>query len=92
MRPTGATRGRINCGSTMLITINKSNKTNYKRPQWCDAQSASAMVWCTTSAENINYRKISEALTMPIKSVGLKSVPLRNTQCEVLSLAILSKP
>ena len=35
MRPTGATRGRINCGSTILITVNKStNKTNYKRPQW----------------------------------------------------------
>ena len=30
MHPTGATRGRINCGSTILITINKSNnKTNY---------------------------------------------------------------
>ena len=30
MRPTGATRGRINCGSTILITVNKStNKTNY---------------------------------------------------------------
>ena len=41
MRPTGATRGRINCGSTILITINKStNKTNYKRPQWCGAKSA----------------------------------------------------
>ena len=23
MRPTGPTRGRINCGSTILITINK---------------------------------------------------------------------
>ena len=34
MPPTGATRGRINCSSTILITINKSkNKTNYKRPQ-----------------------------------------------------------
>ena len=33
MRPTGATRGRINCGST-LITINKNtNKMNYKRLQ-----------------------------------------------------------
>ena len=32
MRPTGATRGRINCGSTILITINKStNKTNRGR-------------------------------------------------------------
>ena len=30
MRPTGATRGRIKCGSTIVITINKSsNKTNY---------------------------------------------------------------
>ena len=30
VRPTGATRGRIKCGSTILITINKSNnKTNY---------------------------------------------------------------
>ena len=37
MRPTGARRGRINCGSTILITINKqnTNKTNYKRS--CDA-------------------------------------------------------
>ena len=38
MRPTCATRGRINCGSTILITINKSrptNTTNFKRPQWC---------------------------------------------------------
>ena len=32
MRPTGATRGRIKCGSTLLITIHKStNTTNYKR-------------------------------------------------------------
>ena len=42
MRPTGATRGRINCGSTILITVNKStNKTNYKRPQWCCAKTRS---------------------------------------------------
>ena len=40
-RHTGATRGRINCGSTILITVNKStNKTNYKRPQWCCAITA----------------------------------------------------
>ena len=45
MRPTGATRGRINCGSTILITVNKStNKTNYKRPQWC-----CAFVWAYLS-------------------------------------------
>ena len=39
---TGATRGRINCGSTILITINtkNTNKTKYKRPQWCGAKSS----------------------------------------------------
>ena len=39
MRTTGATRGRINCGRTILFTINKSNNTtNYKRPQWSDVK------------------------------------------------------
>ena len=56
MRPTGATRGRINCGSTILITVNKStNKTNYKRPQWCCAKTTPLRMWSGEGEEDRSW-------------------------------------
>ena len=50
----------------ILIKINISyNKMNYKRPQMCDAKSP---------LKTYLDRKISEALTKPIKSVGSRNI------------------